>query len=646
MSKLKSSIGLFAVLAAGLIALAILIPALSNTPRDQTVPISQIVSDVRAGKIQKITVTSGDNQIVAQYVDGTTRQSQMESGTTVLGYLRTAGIPATAMPQIDVQSSPSMFSGLGNLIGILPVLLVGGVLIYLLTSSRQQQNPADPQASYFSKSRARVVRSDRPTTSFLDVAGVEEAKQELAEIVEFLKSPARFSALGARVPRGVLLVGPPGTGKTLLARAVAGEAGVPFFNISGSEFVEMFVGVGAARVRDLFDQAKRQAPAIVFIDEIDAVGRQRGTGLGGGHDEREQTLNQILVEMDGFDNNTNIIVMAATNRADILDPALTRPGRFDRQVIVDRPDIRGRQQILEVHARGKPIESDVSLEVLAKQTAGFSGADLANAVNEAAILAARREKATIGLAEFEDAIDRVVAGPERKSRVISEREKVVTAYHEIGHALAARLLPNVDPVHKVSIVARGTMGGYTRLLPVEDRYLYTRSQFEETIVWALGGYVAEEVVFGEATTGASNDIERITSLARQMVTRYGMSTTLGPISLGQGEQMVFLGRDLGEGRTYGERTAEEIDHEVRDIIKSAYDRCHNLLSENRDILVRVSEMLIERETIEGNDLETAFGLGAKTFPPRPVPLLGQPRMPAHGVAASVQSDGSKLHGLG
>jgi cell division protease FtsH len=403
-------------------------------------------------------------------------------------------------------------------------------------------------------------------------------------------------------------------------------------------------------VRDLFEQAKKQAPAIIFIDEIDAVGRQRGAGLGGGHDEREQTLNQILVEMDGFDNNTNLIVMAATNRADILDPALTRPGRFDRQVIVDRPDIRGRQSILEVHARNKPIEPAVDLDVLAKQTAGFSGADLANVVNEAAILAARREKPRIGLAEFEDAIDRVIAGPERKSRVISEHEKVVTAYHEVGHALAARLLLNIDPVHKVSIVARGMMGGYTRLLPVEDRYLYTRSQFEETIVWALGGYVAEEIIFGEATTGASNDIERITSLARQMVTRYGMSSNLGPINLGQGDQqMVFLGRDLAEGRAYGERTAEEIDTEVREIIKRAYERAHKLLAENRDILVRVSELLIEKETIEGEELERSFGLPtAKSLPARAARLLSPvpPAARAQGVAASVKSDDQKVTGLG
>ena len=633
MDKLKSSLGVLVILVVGLVLFVLLLPALNPRSHEPWLPVSQVAADARAGRVEKITVQSGDGRLAVQYADGSRRQSQMEPGATVLEYLRAAGVPLSAMPQIEVQGSSHLLDGLSSLTGLLPLLLVAGVLIFLVTSSRQQQ-PTDPQTNYFSRSRARMVRSDRPTTSFDDVAGVEEAKQELVEVVEFLKCPARFTKLGARVPRGVLLVGPPGTGKTLLARAVAGEAGVPFFSISGSEFVEMFVGVGAARVRDLFDQAKKHAPAIIFVDEIDAVGRQRGAGLGGGHDEREQTLNQILVEMDGFDNNTSLIVIAATNRPDILDPALLRPGRFDRQVVLDRPDVRGRRSILEVHAQGKPLDPEVSLDVVAKQTPGFSGADLANVVNEAAILAARRDKQHIGLDEFEEAIDRVVAGPERKSRIISEHEKAVTAYHEVGHALVARLLPSVDPVHKVSIVARGTMGGYTRLLPAEDRYLYTRSQFAETIAWALGGYVAEELVFGEATTGASNDIERITSLARKMVTEYGMSERLGPVAYGQKEEMIFLGRELGEQRNYAEATAQEIDREVRELIHAGYERARQLLAEHRDVLVRVSELLIERETLEGPELEEVFGLPE----PKVVRLPGTRRAVAEELAAASLAD--------
>jgi cell division protease FtsH len=406
----------------------------------------------------------------------------------------------------------------------------------------------------------------------------------------------------------VLLVGPPGTGKTLLSRAVAGEAGVPFFSISGSEFVEMFVGVGASRVRDLFDQAKRNAPCIVFVDEIDAVGRQRGAGLGGSHDEREQTLNQILVEMDGFDTNTNVIVIAATNRPDVLDPALLRPGRFDRQVVLDNPDIRGRLQVLEVHARGKPFEKNVNLQTLAKQTPGFSGADLSNLLNEAAILSARRNKKAIGMGELEEAIDRVISGPERKSRIISDKEKAITAYHEVGHALVARMLPNLDPVHKITIVARGLAGGYTRLLPTEDRYLYTESQFKETLAFALGGHAAEQLIFGEVTTGASNDIERATGLSRQMVTQYGMSQKLGPRAFGKKEELVFLGREIGEQRNYSEAVAQEIDNEIRNLINEAYGVAREILVRHKDKLVTVSERLIAEETIEGPVFDEIMGL--------------------------------------
>jgi len=466
----------------------------------------------------------------------------------------------------------------------------------------------------------------RPSVTFLDVAGVDEAKEELKEVVEFLKYPEKFAALGARIPKGVLLVGPPGTGKTLLAKAVAGEAGVPFFSISGSEFVEMFVGVGASRVRDLFDQAKRNSPCIVFIDEIDAVGRHRGAGLGGSHDEREQTLNQILVEMDGFDTNTNVIVVAATNRPDILDPALLRPGRFDRQVVLDQPDIRGRKAILEVHAKGKPLDGDVSLEVLAKQTPGFSGADLANLINEGAILAARRGKKKIQMPEFNEAVDRVIAGPERKSRVISQKEKEIIAYHEAGHALVGHVLPNADPPYKISIIARGMAGGFTRFLPEEDRHFYSRSQLIDRLSAGLGGLVAEELVFGESTTGPQNDLEHATRLARQMVTQWGMSDRLGPRTFGRKEELVFLGREISEQRNYSEKVAEEIDEEVRQIIDKAYQTSKKLLTDNRDRLNAIVGVLLEEETIEGDPL-TALLSGKTPEDSTPGPKPEEPTAP-------------------
>jgi len=522
---------------------------------------------------------------------------------TLTQILQYNNVPANA---VSVKNNPP--SNLGNWLGLLggflPILVFGGFLLFMMRQAQGSNN----QALSFGKSRARMFTGNRPSVTFQDVAGVEEAKQELAEVVEFLKYPEKFAALGARIPRGVLLIGSPGTGKTLLARAVAGEAGVPFFSISGSEFVEMFVGVGASRVRDLFDQAKRNAPCIVFVDEIDAVGRQRGAGLGGSHDEREQTLNQILVEMDGFDTNTNVIVVAATNRPDVLDPALLRPGRFDRQVILDRPDMRGRKAVLEVHAKGKPLEKTVSIETLAKQTPGFSGADLMNLLNEAAILAARRNKRSIGMSELEEAIDRVTAGPERKSRIITPKEKEVTAYHEVGHALVAKMLPNLDPVHKITIIARGMMGGYTQLLPTEDRYLYTRSHFEDTLAWSLGGHAAEQVVFGEMTTGAENDIERATKLARKMVMEYGMSDKLGPLQFGHKEEMVFLGRDLGEQRNYSEAVAVEIDGEVRRLITQAYAKAKDILERHRVQLDQVSQRLIKDETLDGPTFDAMLGL--------------------------------------
>jgi cell division protease FtsH len=482
---------------------------------------------------------------------------------------------------------------------VIILLLMGGFVYYLL---RQTQN-GNNQAMSFGRSRARMIAGDKPAVTFSDVAGVEEAKTELTEIVEFLKYPEKFVALGARIPKGVLLVGPPGTGKTLISKAVAGEAGVPFFSISGSEFVEMFVGVGASRVRDLFDQAKKNSPCIVFVDEIDAVGRQRGAGLGGGHDEREQTLNQLLVEMDGFDTNTHVIVIAATNRPDVLDPALLRPGRFDRHVTLDRPDIKGRRSILDVHARNKPLDSTVDLDVLARQTPGFSGADLANLINEAAILAARANKKVIGMEELEEAIARVIAGPEKKSRRISEKEKEVIAYHEVGHALVMKVLPLCDPVHKVSIISRGMALGWTLSLPEEDKYLVSREELKQQIAGIMGGRVAEEIVFGDITSGAENDIQKATQMARRMVTQWGMSDKLGTVTMGHKEELVFLGRDLGEQRNYSEEIAALIDEEIRGIVNEAYEEAKRILTEQRGKMDLVVERLKVVETIDAAELD-------------------------------------------
>jgi cell division protease FtsH len=479
------------------------------------------------------------------------------------------------------------------------LLLIGGFMYYILRQTQSGNN----QAMSFGRSRARMIAGDKPQVTFADVAGVDEAKQELTEVVEFLKYPEKFVALGARIPKGVLMVGPPGTGKTLLSKAVAGEAGVPFFSISGSEFVEMFVGVGASRVRDLFDQAKKNSPCIVFVDEIDAVGRQRGAGLGGGHDEREQTLNQLLVEMDGFDTNTHVIVIAATNRPDVLDPALLRPGRFDRHVTLDRPDIRGRRQILDVHARNKPLEAAVDLDVLARQTPGFSGADLSNLINEAAILAARANRKVIGMEELEEAIARVIAGPEKKSRRISEKEKEVIAYHEVGHALVMKSLPLCDPVHKVSIISRGMALGWTLSLPQEDKYLVSKQELKQQITGIMGGRAAEEIVFGDVTSGAENDIQRATQMARRMVTRWGMSEKLGTVAMGQKEELVFLGRDLGEQRNFSEEVAQLIDEEVRSMIKEACETAKRILTEHRASMELIVQRLRIEETIDAAQLD-------------------------------------------
>jgi len=494
-------------------------------------------------------------------------------------------------------------TGLGYLLALAPnlivLLLIGGFMYYILRQTQSGNN----QAMSFGRSRARLVAGDKPTVTFADVAGVDEAKQELTEIVEFLKFPEKFVALGARIPKGVLMVGPPGTGKTLLSKAVAGEAGVAFFSISGSEFVEMFVGVGASRVRDLFDQAKKNSPCIVFVDEIDAVGRQRGAGLGGGHDEREQTLNQLLVEMDGFDTGTHVIVIAATNRPDVLDPALLRPGRFDRHVTLDRPDIKGRRQILDVHARNKPLEAAVDLEVLARQTPGFSGADLANLINEAAILTARANKKVIGMEEAEEAIARVIAGPEKKSRRISEKEKEVIAYHEVGHALVMKALPLCNPVHKVSIISRGQALGWTLSLPTEDKYLVSKEELRQEIAGTMGGRAAEEIVFGDVTSGAENDIQRATAMARRMVTQWGMSEKLGTVTMGQKDELVFLGRDLGEQRNYSEEVAAIIDEEIKSFVSGGFEVAKRILTEQREQMDRVVQRLKQVETIDAAELD-------------------------------------------
>ncbi len=561
------------------------------------IPISEVVRMAGSGELESIEV-SGDRLTVTSS-NGETMTSRKEEGSSVVELLESANIdPLVSRTNVTVKGSSGLSNLFGLLLNFLPLIIFGAILLFMVRQAQGNTN----QTFSFGRSKARMTMGNSPTVTFEDVAGVEEAKQELQEVVEFLKFPERFLALGAKIPKGVLLMGPPGTGKTLMARAVAGEAGVPFFSISGSEFVEMFVGVGASRVRDLFDQAKRNSPCIVFIDEIDAVGRHRGAGLGGGHDEREQTLNQILVEMDGFESGTNVIVVAATNRPDVLDPALLRPGRFDRRVTLDAPDVRGRVQILEVHSKGKPLAEDVDLETVAKQTPGFSGADLANLVNESALLAARRSRETIGTEEFAESIDRVIAGPARRSKVISPREKEITAYHEAGHALVGHFLPHADPVFKVTIISRGRMGGYTRFLPEEDRSLWTKAQFEDRIAAAMGGRAAEEIVFGEVTTGASNDLEQATNIARTMITRYGMSKKLGPRTFGKREELVFLGREISEQRDYSDSVAETIDDEVRRLVDDAYKTADRLINANRAKLEQLADYLIEHESIEGDAL--------------------------------------------
>lgn len=567
-----------------------------------TVPITTVAQDARDGRIARILV-SGDELRITQS-NGSEVLSRKEPGADLTDVLTNLGVTQEMLNAItiEVESPNEWGSWLAILSSFLPLLLIGGLLLFMM---RQAQS-GNSQALSFGKSRARMFSGDQPTVTFGDVAGVEEAKQELLEVVEFLQEPDKFSALGARIPKGVLMVGPPGCGKTLMARAVAGEAEVPFFSISGSEFVEMFVGVGASRVRDLFEQAKRNSPCIVFVDEIDAVGRHRGAGLGGSHDEREQTLNQILVEMDGFDTDTNVIVMAATNRPDILDPALLRPGRFDRRVVLDLPDRNGRKAILEIHAKGKPLAELVDLGLIAKQTPGFSGADIESLLNEAAILAARRDKKAVDMAELQEAVERVIAGPERRSRLISDEEKEIIAHHEAGHALVMNALPGCDPVHKVSIVSRGMALGYTMPLPEDDRYLKQRSKFKDELAGLLGGRAAEELIFEDVTTGASSDLERATKLARKMVTEYGMSEKLGPLTFGHKEELVFLGREIGEQRNYSEEVARAIDEEVRNLINQAHETALRTLRENKDKLIALAKKLIEVETLEGAELKAMF----------------------------------------
>lgn len=554
---------------------------------------NEFVSALDDGTVKSVKAYRNNQRIEGELTDGTHYRSEFLSPDKLEDLMSEH---KSVKYEIDNQGQSVWVS---LLINFLPFILIIGIFFLIM----QQMQGGGNRVMSFGKAKAKLVTKDQPKVTFNDVAGVDEAIEELREIKEFLENPARFQQMGAKIPRGVLLFGPPGAGKTLLARAVAGEAGVPFFSISGSDFVEMFVGVGAARVRDLFEQAKANAPAIVFVDEIDAVGRHRGAGLGGGHDEREQTLNQLLVEMDGFDTRTGVILMAATNRPDILDPALLRPGRFDRQIVIDRPDLRGREAILQVHARGKPLADEIDLSVLARRTPGFTGADLANVVNEAALLAARRDKKTVTMDEMEEAIDRVLAGPERKSRVISEREKRVIAYHEAGHALVTWALPNTDPVHKVSIIARGAALGYTLSLPLEDRFLVTRSELIDELAMLLGGRVAEELVFQDPTTGAQNDLERATKIARKMVCEYGMSERLGPMSLGQKVDQPFLGRDFAAHPDYSDHVAAEIDEEIRRLIDEAHDEAWEICTTYRAYLDRMVDALIEKETLQKAEVE-------------------------------------------
>ena len=620
----------FVYLIIGVAVLAVMFIVFSAPSSSPQYSYSQLLSDVQgdvlAGARPKLYVT-GDNTLQYTNSANVTRSAAIGPETNIIDDLRAANI---GFSQVEVEyAEPSRLGGiLGGLFSFLPIIFIVGLLFFMMRQAQGSNN----QALSFGRTKARVISGQRPTVTFKDVQGIDEAKQELTEIVEFLKYPEKFTKIGARIPAGILLVGPPGTGKTYLAKAVAGEAGVPFFALSGSEFVEMFVGVGASRVRDLFQKARQSAPCLIFVDEIDAVGRQRGAGLGGSHDEREQTLNQILVEMDGFESDTKVIVIAATNRPDILDPALLRPGRFDRQVILDRPDIRGREAILRVHSKGKPIAAGVDMLVVAKETAGFTGADLENLLNEAAILAARENKTEISMVELEEAIDRVVAGPERKGRVITEREKEITAYHEVGHAIVGHYMGEMDPVHKISIIPRGRMGGYTRFLPPTDRSMMSKSQFDDQIATMMGGRAAELAVYEEFTTGASNDLERATDVARQMVTRYGMSRHLGPRTFGRKDELVFLGRDIHESRNYSEAVAQQIDDEVTQIVTQAHDRATTVVKAHMPQLEKIARFLLIAESIEVATFEALLAGEDVPLPVYADPAPPEPPATADGAA--------------
>jgi cell division protease FtsH len=596
--KLRRSIVFWVVLA--LVVLLVASQGLRGGEDREALRYDEFVDRVEAGQVAdaEISVGEGTSVVTGELVDGTAYRTEIgtESGDRVSELLRSADVP-----QEVTQEEGSLWLSL--LVNFLPFLLIIGVFLFFLNSAQG----GGGKVMQFGKAKAKQVSKDQPKVTFADVAGADEAVEELQEIKEFLESPAKFQAIGAKIPKGVLLFGPPGTGKTLLARAVAGEAGVPFFSISGSDFVEMFVGVGASRVRDLFEQAKASSPAIIFVDEIDAVGRHRGSGMGGGHDEREQTLNQLLVEMDGFDARTGVILIAATNRPDILDPALLRPGRFDRQIVVDRPDLEGRKAILNVHAKGKPLGTDIEIDVLARRTPGFTGADLANLMNEAALLTARRGASTIGMAAMEEAIDRVMAGPERKSRVMNDREKRIIAYHEGGHALVGHVLPNTDPIHKVSIIARGRALGWTLALPTEDKHMQSRSELRDELAMLLGGRTAEELVFGDPTTGAQNDIERATTIARSMVTEFGMTDAIGPQQMRTRQTDPFLGRESGSSTFYSDEVTATIDAEVRVLIDAAHTEAAEILTVHRDTLDRLADALVERETLDTPALLDIFG---------------------------------------
>jgi cell division protease FtsH len=622
-----------------LLAVAALIFSIFSNPSDSNeLDITAVAGQIKSGEVSTIKVDGEDITIEYSQASRAPAKSRKESNVSIFTTFEDLGVTEDEMNAIEVEIvPPGVWSDWGTLaITILPLLIFGGLLFFMIRQAQGSNN----QALSFGKSKARMFSGDKPTVTFDDVAGAQEAKQELSEVVEFLREPEKFISLGARIPKGVLMVGPPGCGKTLLAKAVSGEAGVPFFSISGSEFVEMFVGVGASRVRDLFDQAKRNSPCIIFIDEIDAVGRHRGAGLGGSHDEREQTLNQILVEMDGFETDTNIIIVAATNRPDILDPALLRPGRFDRRVILDRPDWQGRLKILQVHAKGKPMSTDVDMEPLAKSTIGFSGADLENVVNEGAILAARRNQKQINMVDLEDAIEKVRLGPERRSRVVSEAEKEVVAYHEAGHALVAYKIKEADPVHKVSIVARGQAGGFTLFLPEDDSTLISESEFRARLAVTMGGRAAEELIFPNVTTGASGDLESITRIARAMVTQFGMSKKLGPLTFGDKDELIFLGRQLSEQRNYSEEVAEQIDFEVRKLVDEAHQRALQILKDHMDLLHLIAKRLIDVETLNAEEFAALVeGLGNGS----PPESSSEEEKPKTGKDASSSSEDSPPH---